>query len=114
MKHLNLDSLITFTGPLDDEELHEFIEIYQSHFINKLDTLTASLSNIHPKEVRDIVHALKSSGRIIGATVFSELCEQLEHSIDKDLSAQVPENKIKEIIELGRSVILELNYHVTK
>jgi HPt (histidine-containing phosphotransfer) domain-containing protein len=98
-KIINLDvieDLRNMTGR-DDDIFKSLVSIYLEDSPRLLQQLKNSKNN---KQIRDVVHPLKSSSASLGATKLSELCHNFENEAchDDNIIENI-DNKISQIIQ---------------
>jgi histidine phosphotransfer protein HptB len=69
----------------------ELVETFLRDAPALLQTLRVALENAEPQELRRAAHALKSNGRMFGATKLADLCQELEAMAKAETLARAPE-----------------------
>jgi len=108
LKFINLNNLYQFTGPLTEQQLKEFIDIYIVAFKTKLDDFKIHIAQENWNDAQDIAHSFKSSSIIVGATKFSKICENFDSLAKTNCTSDVCRELSANIVEMGNSVFKEL------
>jgi CheY-like chemotaxis protein len=73
-----IDRIRALTRPGGPNLLHKVLGLYSSSSVALTDALTAAASSQDAEAMRQAAHALKSASANVGASVFAELCHDVE------------------------------------
>lgn len=81
--------------------LQKLVDRFQGNTVDELRLLDEKLKHGEPLELRKILHRMKSSSRMMGATEFGDACERLEKTVES-LDGSEREKQIRALIADGQ------------